>query len=99
MDQGTADFKQKVRRPAAPSASCWCHVWGVAGSARPLAEDPRGSREIEAVLDRNDKQEITEATGDLMFALVNLAGHVDADPEAARRAMNARFEKRFAFIE
>jgi len=51
------------------------------------------------VLDRNDKQEITEATGDLMFALVNLAGHVDADPEAARRAMNARFEKRFAFIE
>jgi len=55
--------------------------------------------EIEAVLDRNDKQEITEATGDLMFTLVNLARHVDADPEAARRATNARFEKRFAFIE
>jgi len=55
--------------------------------------------EIEAALDRNDKQEIAEETGDLMFALVNLARHVDADPEAALRATNAKFEKRFAYIE
>lgn len=55
--------------------------------------------EIEAALDRNDRQEIAEETGDLMFALVNLARHVDADPEAALRATNAKFERRFAFIE
>ncbi|WP_314959875.1 nucleoside triphosphate pyrophosphohydrolase [Bradyrhizobium cosmicum] len=55
--------------------------------------------EIEAALDRNDKQEVAEETGDLMFALVNLARHVDADPEAALRATNAKFERRFAFIE
>jgi ATP diphosphatase len=55
--------------------------------------------EIEAALDRNDKQEMAEETGDLMFALVNLARHVDADPEAALRATNAKFERRFAFIE
>lgn len=55
--------------------------------------------EIEAALDRNDKQEIAEETGDLMFALVNLARHVDADPEAALRATNAKFERRFAHIE
>jgi ATP diphosphatase len=55
--------------------------------------------EIEAALDRNDKQEIAEETGDLMFALVNLARHVDADPEAVLRATNAKFERRFAFIE
>lgn len=55
--------------------------------------------EIEAALDRNDKREIAEETGDLMFALVNLARHVDADPEAALRATNAKFERRFAFIE
>ena len=55
--------------------------------------------EIEAALDRNDKQEIAEETGDLMFALVNLARHVDADPEAALRATNAKFERRFAYIE
>ncbi|MGY4288966.1 ATP diphosphatase [Bradyrhizobium sp. LM2.7] len=55
--------------------------------------------EIEAALDRNDKQELAEETGDLIFALVNLARHVDADPEAALRATNAKFERRFAFIE
>lgn len=55
--------------------------------------------EIEAALDRGDKQEIAEETGDLMFALVNLARHVDADPEAALRATNAKFERRFAYIE
>lgn len=55
--------------------------------------------EIEAALDRNDKQEIAEETGDLMFALVNLARHVDADPEAALRATNGKFERRFAYIE
>ncbi|RXG90032.1 nucleoside triphosphate pyrophosphohydrolase [Bradyrhizobium zhanjiangense] len=55
--------------------------------------------EIEAALDRNDKQELAEETGDLIFALVNLARHVDADPEAALRATNAKFERRFAYIE
>lgn len=55
--------------------------------------------EIEAALDRNDKQELAEETGDLMFALVNLARHVGADPESALRATNAKFERRFAYIE
>lgn len=55
--------------------------------------------EIEAALDRNDREGLAEETGDLMFALVNLARHVDADPEAALRATNTKFERRFAFIE
>ncbi len=45
-----------------------------------LAKIREEADEIEAALDRNDKQEIAEETGDLMFALVNLARHVDADP-------------------
>jgi len=64
-----------------------------------LAKIREEADEIEAALDRNDKQELTEETGDLMFALVNLARHVDADPEAALRATNAKFERRFSYIE
>jgi ATP diphosphatase len=64
-----------------------------------LAKIHEEADEIEAALDRNDKQELAEETGDLMFALVNLARHVDADPETALRATNAKFERRFAYIE
>ncbi len=55
--------------------------------------------EIEAALDRGDAEELADETGDLLFALVNLARHVGADPEAALRGTNAKFERRFGYIE
>src|SRR4051794_17013725 len=55
--------------------------------------------EIEAALDRHDIEELCAETGDLLFALVNLARHVGADPEHALRATNAKFERRFSYIE
>jgi ATP diphosphatase len=55
--------------------------------------------EIEAALDRGDVEELAAETGDLLFALVNLARHVGADPESALRGTNTKFERRFAYIE
>jgi nucleoside triphosphate diphosphatase len=55
--------------------------------------------EIEAALDGNDADELQGETGDLLFALVNLARHVGVDPDLALRGTNAKFERRFSYIE
>ena len=55
--------------------------------------------EIETALDRNDAKELEGETGDLLFALVNLARHIEIDPDLALRGTNAKFERRFAHIE
>ncbi len=55
--------------------------------------------EIETALDRGDAEALAEETGDLLFALVNLARHIGADPEQALRGTNAKFQRRFGYIE
>jgi nucleoside triphosphate diphosphatase len=55
--------------------------------------------EIEAALDAGDAAAITGEIGDLLFTAANLSRHVTADPEAAIRLANAKFERRFRFIE
>lgn len=64
-----------------------------------LAKIREEADEIEAALDRGDRAEMAAETGDLLFALVNLARHAGADPESALRATNAKFQRRFAHIE
>ncbi len=44
-------------------------------------------------------QRIAEEMGDTLFALVNLARHLQLDPEAALRGTNQRFSQRFRYIE
>ena len=64
-----------------------------------LAKIREEADEISKAIASGDRDEAKEEIGDLMFALVNLARHLDVDPDAALRATNAKFERRFASIE
>jgi ATP diphosphatase len=65
-----------------------------------LAKIREEADEIEAELDqKTDKSRAAAEVGDLLFAVVNLARHLDADPEGILRETNRKFERRFASIE
>jgi nucleoside triphosphate diphosphatase len=70
-------------------------------------EDQRGSRakvaeeigELNRAIEAGDKKHIEEELGDVLFALVNLARHVDVDAEGALRRTIDKFGRRFAHVE
>lgn len=64
-----------------------------------LAKIREEADEIEAELDRANGNRMAAEVGDLLFAVVNLARHLGADPEGVLRETNLKFERRFASIE
>lgn len=55
-----------------------------------LAAGPRGE---------GDGRAIREELGDVLFSAVNVARHLDADPEAALREATTKFRRRFQAVE
>ena len=72
--------------------------WGAAAPVLAKLREELG--ELEAALAEGAPEGETELElGDLLFTVVNLARHLRLDPEAALRATNAKFERRFRRIE
>jgi MazG family protein len=84
---------RKLQKRAARVGFDWPDVSG------PWAKVREESEELAQAAASNDKLEIEAELGDLLFAVVNLARHLDTDPEAALRAANHKFERRFRHIE
>ncbi len=55
--------------------------------------------ELAQARDELPQDKIAEEMGDLLFVMANLARHLKVDPETALRAANAKFVRRFGFIE
>jgi len=55
--------------------------------------------ELDAAIAEDNADHVREEIGDLLFAVTNLARHVDVDAEEALKAGNSKFARRFAFIE
>lgn len=69
--------------------------WPEAGEV--LDKVAEEAAELRAAAD--DPARAFEEFGDLLFVLANLARHLDIDPEAALRAANAKFIRRFGSVE
>ncbi len=57
------------------------------------------ARELTQATASGSQNEIVEEFGDLLFVVANLARHLKIDPEAALRAANAKFARRFQGVE
>lgn len=55
--------------------------------------------ELKEAISENDPDHVAEELGDLLFVISNLARKLKVDPEDALRSANAKFDRRFRFIE
>lgn len=55
--------------------------------------------ELLEAMSTGDTAALKNEVGDLLFTVVNLARHLDVNPEDALRGANIKFERRFRFIE
>ncbi|WP_417655836.1 nucleoside triphosphate pyrophosphohydrolase [Pseudidiomarina aestuarii] len=55
--------------------------------------------EVEVELTNRDQEALEGEIGDLLFAVINLARHVQVHPEQALRRTNQKFQQRFQAIE
>ena len=71
--------------------------WPDAGHV--LAKIAEEAGELTEASDHLGPDRIEEEMGDLLFVIANLSRHLGVEPEAALRRANAKFIRRFAYIE
>jgi tetrapyrrole methylase family protein / MazG family protein len=65
----------------------------------PLAKIAEETAEVEAAVAAGDPAATTDEVGDLLFSVVNLARHLEVDPESALRFAANRFLERATTVE
>ncbi|SIO23804.1 ATP diphosphatase [Rhodovulum sp. ES.010] len=83
----------KLQKRAARVGFDWPEIGQVVDK---IAEE---ARELAEARERMTAEEVFEEYGDLLFAIANLARHLEIEPEEALRAANAKFTRRFKAVE
>ena len=86
---------EKIQKRAARVGFDWTETAPVIDKI----EEELGELRIEIEAGTIDQARLTDELGDVLFAVANLARHCKVDPEAALRATNDKFERRFGYIE
>jgi ATP diphosphatase len=73
--------------------------WTSTGPVIDKIEEELGELRAELSAGTVDQTRLADELGDVLFAVANLARHCKVDPEAALRATNDKFERRFRYIE
>jgi len=55
--------------------------------------------ELKEAISKGETGNAAEEIGDLLFVVMNLARHLDTEPETALKKTNRKFRQRFKFIE
>ena len=93
MSQPSLSYAYHVQRKAAKVGFDWPDVNG----ALPKIAEEAG--ELNEAIVEGDPRRIDDELGDLLFAVVNVARHLDIEPEAALRAATHKFRHRFEQVE
>lgn len=83
----------KLSKRAARVGFDWPDARGVIAKIREELD------EVEEALAAGDRDHAVEEVGDLLFAATNLARTLKADPEQCLRTTNAKFARRFRYLE
>jgi MazG family protein len=86
---------EKIQKRAARVGFDWADIAPVIDKI----EEELGELRAEITAGTVDHARLTDELGDVLFAVANLARHCKVDPEAALRATNDKFERRFGYIE
>ncbi len=86
-------YAHKLQRKAASVGFDWDDVEGA------LPKIVEELHELEAAMAIGVEPDIEGELGDLLFAVVNVARHLDIDPETALRGASAKFRSRFQSVE
>ena len=68
-------------------------------TAEVLAKLTEEVAELQVEIDAGDKTKARDELGDVLFVIANLARKLDIEPEDALRSSNAKFARRFNYIE